>query len=159
MYEILICPVKKLYELALEGDMCEVSAIAVSSYEVDVNKLRGLQSVITFDFDDIIDENDDRAFSSMDAYKIAEFVKSLPECTDTLFVCCDSGESRSTAMAAAIMRYNELDEMKIWKNPHYHPNPLVYHKLCNAFSIKITDMELRGRVCLNEKAFENAFKK
>lgn len=158
MYEIMVCPVKKLYELALEGDMSEVSAVAVSSYEVDTEKLRGLHSVAAFSFDDITDENDDKAFAYMDAYKISEFVKSLPECTDTLFVCCDSGESRSSAMAAAIMRYNGLDDIVIWNNPHYHPNPLVYKKLCNAFAITVSEDELSEKLGINKNAFENAFK-
>lgn len=159
MYEIMICPVKKLYELALEGDMSEVSAVAVSSYGVDKSKLSSLQSVIAFGFDDITEKSDDNSFSLMDAFRIAEFVKALPSLTDTLFVCCDSGESRSSAMAAAIMRYNGFDDMAIWKNPHYHPNPLVYRMLCNAFAITVSDDELSEKLLANQKAFDDALRR
>lgn len=158
MYDILICPVKKLYQLALEGDMSEVAVVAVSSYDIDKEKLGGFYDSITLNFDDITDENEENAFSQMDAFLIYRFVCALPQNTDTLFVCCDSGESRSSAMAAAIMRYNKKDDVAIWNNPHYHPNPLVYRRLCNVFGVTVSDGELSEKLKINETAFANAFK-
>ena len=71
-------------------------------------------------------------------------------------MCCDSGESRSTAMAAAIARYNNSDEMKIWLNPHYHPNPLVYKSLCDSLGVKVSKTEVADKVAVNQKAFSDA---
>ena len=56
------------------------------------------------------------------------------------------------------MRYNGIDEMKIWKNPHYHPNPLVYKLLCYAFEIQVSDKEIAEKVTINNKALSDAIK-
>lgn len=39
MYEIMICPIKQLYNYADEGDMGDVAVLAVSSYEINQDKL------------------------------------------------------------------------------------------------------------------------
>ena len=40
MYEIMICPIKKLYRYAEDGDMSDVAVLAVSSYDIRMDKLR-----------------------------------------------------------------------------------------------------------------------
>ncbi len=60
------------------------------------------------------------------AEKVKEFVENLDDNITDLLFCCNSGEYRSAALAAAYMRYFGMDEMSVWKNPHYHPNSLVY---------------------------------
>ncbi len=110
MFEIIICPIKRLYELSEDGDMSDVAVLAVSSYDIDETKLKVFCKTLCLSFADITDNVSPLAFKKDTAEKIADYVKSLPKQLDTLFVCCDSGESRSTAMSAAIMRYCGMDE-------------------------------------------------
>lgn len=159
MYEIIICPLRKLYQFAAEGDMREVAVLAVSSYEIRKDKLVGFCAQHCMNFSDIVDANNVDSFTADTAKTIVAFVRTLPENIDTLFVCCDSGESRSTAMAAAVMRYNRMDEMFIWKNPHYHPNPLVYTLLCEAFGIHVSEKEVKKLCEINDNALKNAIGK
>lgn len=156
MYEIMICPIKKLYRYAEDGDMSDVAVLAVSSYEINMDKLRVFCKTLCLNFADITKASATSAFKKETAQKIAAYVKELPAQLDTLFVCCDSGESRSTAMSAAIMRYNGMDEMKIWKNPHYHPNTLVYSLLCEALGVPVSEAELQEKHRISEKAFSDA---
>ena len=72
--------------------------------------------------------------------------------------CCDSEESRSSAMAATLLKCYGQDEMKIWENPKYHPNTLVYKTLCQAFDIYVSDVELNSLVHVNNQAFRKAIK-
>lgn len=158
MYEIEICPVKRLYLYAEEGDMSNVAAILVSSYEINQEKLKGIGHTLCLNFADVTSAMDHAAFSPNTAAKIANFVKALPAQTDTLFVCCDSAESRSTAMAAAIMRFHGIGESKIWQNPYYHPNTFVYRLLCEALGVPVSNVELQAKQRMNEKAFSDAIK-
>lgn len=155
-YEIMICPLKLLYQYAADGDMSNVSVLAVSSYDIDEEKLVAFRSKLLLNFADVTSCTDFSAFTKTTAESIAEYVKELPGNLDTLFICCDSGESRSTAMAAAISRYNGSDEMKIWRNPHFHPNPLVYKLLCGSFGIQVSDEDVAERVAVNNKALSAA---
>ncbi len=159
MYEIQICPIKKLYNIAAQADLSEVAALVVSSYDIDLPKLSGCYKVSAHQFQDISNKNANGSFNMRTAEIIKKFVLELPNNLDTLFVCCDSGKSRSSAMAAAISRYFGVDEMKIWKNPLYHPNPLVYKILCQAFDMYIPDVELNSLLHINNQAFNEAVRK
>ena len=156
MYEIIICPVKMLYRYAMEGEMSDVCAIVTSSFDIDTKKLSGFHSTLCLSFHDVVDNNDYRAFNSETAKKIVDYVRNLPKNLDTLFVCCDAGQSRSAAMAAAIMRANGGDDMCIWNSPKYCPNSLVYKTLCDCFGIMLTGCELDNKQLINRQALENA---
>ena len=156
MFEIIICPIKQLYMLAEDGDMSEVAVLAASSYDINWEKLSVFKQKLCLNFNDVRNDSEHNAFTKDASTQIAKFVRSLPKNMDTLFVCCDSGESRSTAMAAAIMRHTGIDELKIWRNPHYHPNPLVYKLLCDAFGIPVLDEDVAERIAVNNKALSDA---
>ena len=59
---------------------------------------------------------------------------------------------KSTAFCAAILRNCGADDMKIWKNPAFCPNPLVYELMCQAFRIGLTDGEVQKKVKINNNA-------
>lgn len=132
-----ICPVKQLYSLAgrLENKK-SVAAILCTTEMISKAKLEGI-SHIHVSFADVTDSHRYDAFKPEKAQRIKRFVDNL-EGIDTLYICCDSGESRSTAVAAAILRYWGNDEMTIWRNVHYHPNRLVYYLQCKAFNYSVT---------------------
>lgn len=135
--------------------MNNVAVIAVSSYGIRQEALKGFCASLCMNYADITDARGRAAFNIAEAEQIATFVKMLPKELDTLFVSCDSGESRSPAMAAAITRYKALNDMHIWTNPHYHPNPLVYKKLCAAFGLPVSDKEIAKKLSINRKAFSD----
>ncbi len=155
MPDIQICPVKKLYQIAMEADLQECAAVLVSSYEIREEKLTGLPCYLAMGFDDVA-AGSVNGFQEADGLRIKRFVDSLPAELDTLFVCCDSGESRSSAMAAAIMRYWGLEEMRVWRNPGYHPNPGVYRVLCGVLGVGVTGGELEEKLAVNAGAFSKA---
>lgn len=154
-FDIEIHPIKWLY-YNLPEEKRKACSIIVSSYDVRLNKLDKLNSKIIFSFADISDYESPLSFREDHARKIHQYVDNLPSDTDVLFVCCDSGESRSSAIAAAMLRYLDRDEMKIWQNPHYHPNPLVYKLLCEELGFHVQDGEIKEKTEINNNAFAKA---
>ena len=71
-------------------------------------------------------------FKPIHAELIYEFFRSIPDGAD-LFVCCDAGESRSAAIAAALKVAQGESDAEIWNSPEYHPNPLVYRTCRETF--------------------------
>lgn len=153
MYNINICPVRKLYGIASDADLRDVAAIIISSDEVDTDRLGNLGRYVVLRFADTEEDRDD-AISLDDANVICNFVKALPDDLDTLFVCCDSGESRSSAVAAAISRRLGFDEWEIWEKPQYHPNGLVYKTICKGFGIPLISRDIEIRKEINRNAFK-----
>lgn len=87
------------------------------------------------------------------------FVDKLDDNIADLFFCCDSGESRSPALATAYMRYFGMDEMSIWRNPRYHPNSLVYKFQCKALGKPISAIGLKYRTYISKQALKKAIKR
>ena len=150
-FRIEIHPVKWLYYYLAEDDRTG-GAIIASSYTVRENKLTGLKSKLVLSFNDIVDFNDESAFNKAIASEIHSYIKGIQPDIEVLYVCCDSGESRSSAIAAAITRFYGKDDMYIWADPHFHPNPLVYKLLCEELGVAIPDGELEGKIELNNNA-------
>lgn len=71
-----------------------------------------------------------------------------------LYICCDSGVSRSSAIAAAILRKFKENENLIWKNYNYQPNILVYKTLCDEFNLVNNAIVLRHKENINKKALK-----
>ena len=98
-------------------------------------------------FLDITDARSNMAINEEQAKAVCDFAKkAYKKGISDLYVCCDSGESRSAAVAAAITRFYSKgrsyrfiiakEEKKIWSNPAYHPNTYVYKMVCSAFSMR-----------------------
>ena len=153
---IQICPIKRLYQLLAEGTAGKCGAIISSSSRIDTAKLFGIFFVFR-QYEDLDYECPGRSFSQTDAAVFADFIKNLE--ADVLYCCCDAGESRSPAVAAAVMRYFGLDDLQIWRNPHYHPNLLVFEMLAAALGAAVSDEEKDFRFYTNQKAFRDAVRK
>lgn len=158
IFDINIYPVKNLYGLNGEQTEC-AAAIICSSYPVDTERLACFRKLLILNFDDIIDINRDTAFHSDTAMQIRSFVDQLNAEATKLYICCDSGESRSTALAAAIMRYYHMDEMDIWNNPYYHPNPLVFRVQCEVFNCPVSKIGLQYRQWCSKRALWHAIRR
>lgn len=66
------------------------------------------------------------------AEQIAVFYHGLPADTDILICQCEFGQSRSAAVAAAIMEYKAKKGIEVFSNDKYYPNKLVFRKVLNA---------------------------
>lgn len=150
-FTIEIHPLKWLY-YNLENEDRTCCAIIASSYDVRVDKLIRLKSKLILSFNDIVDCSNVSSFNKSIAGEIHSYINNLQPDIEVLYVCCDSGESRSSAIAAAITRFYDEDELKVWLDPHYHPNPLVYKLLCEEFGIVLFDGELEDKINLNNNA-------
>ena len=153
---IRICPIKGLYQILAEGTAGNCGAMISSASGIDAAKFRGIPYVFR-QYEDLDYECPGRSFSRVEAAAFADFVKNLE--ADTLYCCCDAGESRSPAVAAAVMRYFGLDDMQVWQNPHYHPNMLVFAMLADALGAAVSDEEKDFRFYTNRKAFRDALRK
>lgn len=153
--DIQICPIKKLYRLLAEGDRDRCAAMISSSTPVDTQKL-GAISYVFRQYEDIDCDVPGRSFCEEDAKVFAHFLLKLDKRTDTIYCCCDAGESRSPAIAAAVMRFYSMDDEHIWKNPHYHPNMLVFDILAGALGNPVSDEEKDYLLYINQKAFRDA---
>lgn len=145
--DIKICSIKRLKYILIEIDCKSTGAILCSSYPIQTEWFKELHSFISFEFDDVL-KSGGSSFNGNIANDIKNYIKSVSGKVKTLYVCCDSGESRSSALAAAIMRYKGLNDITVWADWHYHPNTLVYKMQCDAFGLHTSKLKL---CCLNRK--------
>lgn len=154
--DIVIMP-NKLFIREHKGVVSEdMAVIMCSSYKVDTSALSGIRKKLILHFDDIL-ANGSNSFNE----NIAGLIKTFLDTTDfrELYVCCDSDESRSSAITAAIHKYNGESDLHIWNNPHYHPNLLVYEVLCKCFGKKVSKLSLRCLKRRNDDALRNAIRR
>ena len=130
------------------------AAIICSSYPVNEERFDWLPLKLILYFDDITDARRPCAFTTKISKAICDFVVANEN--KNLYICCDSGESRSAAIAAAICRSMEIDEMWVWRSPHYHPNPLVYKIQCESFGMPVRKEEIAELRRINAKALAAA---
>jgi len=154
--KIVFCPWRQLAQ-RVAGEEAHTAAVLSSSTEPEASRLPKISYVFR-QYEDLDYECYGRSFSSEDAKAFADYVKGMAN-VDTLYCCCDAGESRSPAVAAAVMRYLGMDDMAVWRNPHYHPNMLVFAMLMDAVNLSISDEEKDYLLYTNQKAFRDAIRK
>ena len=108
-------------------------------------------------FEDV-GESNPNACSSSDAEKAFAFLNTLPDTVTDLYICCDYGESRSPAVAAAVLLASGRNDQAVWGNPYYHPNAFVFRIFCQAFGVAMSDADISDRIRKNEQAFQNAIR-
>lgn len=154
-YNIEIKAIKTLkYELKQEEIVGNNAFIICTSEE---NLTLDVEPKIILNFDDITSDKSN-SFSKKYAKIIKEFIQQL-ENVETLYVCCDYGVSRSAAIAAAISRFNKMNENDIWLNPKYCPNILVYKILCKELGLNNSKLRLKFKQYQNKLALKKAINK
>ena len=153
--KVQIYPIKRLYQILAEQGVPQAGAVLSSSSDINDAKLQGISYVFR-QYEDLDYESPGRSFSREDAVAFADFLTEQENPIDTLYCCCDAGESRSPAVAAAVMRYLGMDDMAIWQNPRYHPNMLVFVMLTEALGAAVSDEEIDLLLYTNQKAFRDA---
>ena len=157
MLELRVCSIKEA-EKRLQGkNIDNVKAILISSYEDDINCI-GVDDKLLLKFDDIVIQGVN-SFNSELAKKIIAFLNTVNFEKKILYICCDSGISRSSAIAAAILRKYNQNEFKIWRDCEYTPNILVYKILCDSFGIKNSKLRLKYLQYINQNALKRKIKK
>lgn len=151
---IHIMPVRQFLQL---DNLPVASAAIISSSEyLDASRIP-----IPFAYADYMDFDYEspRSFTELQASEFAEFIKPMKHNVTDLFVCCDAGESRSPAIAAAIHRWLGQHDHHIWRNPKYHPNVLCFKRMADAFDIQVADEEIDTLIYTNRTAFALAKQK
>ena len=160
MLTVSVMPVTDFYDyLADDPDESAISAILCSSKPLRESKLGAFNNYIFLDFDDVSDPSNPRAFDSYLAEEIRDYLVDLGASGEPIIdlsVCCDYGESRSAAIASAILRFfdpeSKPDVKAYWDQPKYHPNPLVFRLTCQALGIQIQETELAYLTQINQIA-------
>ncbi len=114
------------------------------------------ENILVINFPDVEDKNYPGAFSRAHAKRIISFVHGLSEKVTDIYVCCSKGESRSPAVAAALLRMSGRSDKPVWYNPYYVPNTLVYLKLCREYGFLTNRFSVWIRTLINDKSFKKA---
>ena len=159
---IRVMPISRFYDFYAEQDGDPtVRAILCSSKPLRYDKLGGFSDYVFLDFDDVVDPRHPHALNCEQAADVYDFLIDVGAAdipAVDLSVCCDYGESRSAAIAAAITRFLSPDDVEdvdiYWNDPKYHPNPFVYRLVCEALGDPVPETELRALVRGNREALE-----
>ena len=103
-----------------------------TSPHLDNNPKNGILFQCKLHFDDV-ESGISNCITDKDAERIVSFVNRNKDKTDFLIVHCEAGVSRSSGVAAAIMKFLYYDDMPIFNNPLFCPNMTCYRKVLNAF--------------------------
>lgn len=152
--KIHVLPIKGLSDEVIEN-ISTSAVIAISSVPERLGRV-GLYNWCALSFADVENPDMKDAFTINHATLIKNFILELPSILTDLYICCDSGESRSPAIAAVLLILSGRSDDCVWNNPFYKPNLLVYRVMCKAFGIIITEEELFAKKQQNEQALSNA---
>ena len=104
-------------------------------------------------------KRDHNAITRKQAREIIGFVRNLSAEIIDLYICCSAGQSRSPAIAAAVLRMTGRSDKPIWENPFYVTNSLVYQTICHEFDLFAPDWYVRKLVDLNRQCFLDSVNK
>ena len=152
---IHIYPIKGLTEDML-GDTTHSALIACSSRVSRLAKALFADNFCAVHFLDTIDQDVEGAIKREHADTIKDFLFNLSEEITDLYISCDGGDSRSPAIAAAVMRLIGRDERRVWRNPYYTPNILVYFVLCESFGVPVMWDDALEQRQINEESYRLA---
>lgn len=74
-------------------------------------------------------ENKYHMLTDEQAEQIAQFYKQVHDKVDLIICQCEHGQSRSAAIAAAIMEYEYGKGIEIFASDDFYPNKIVFKKL------------------------------
>ena len=133
---------------ALPFDAC----VVCTSYDLAKRgrtEVLGIPECLVLRFEDVTSEGDPGRFTRDLAREAVRHFEG-PADARAFGFACDSGTSRSAAMAAAFMRHLEVDDWCIWGDPRLSPNPLVYRMMAQAWGVAVTEDEAEVLRAANE---------
>ena len=132
--KFLILSREKAEALSNDPNLENCLFISITSYHEDLPQFvpnPAIKGIMRLDFDDV-SEFDLHCMLTMDARKILDFVFAHKDEVDLIVVHCGAGISRSAAVAAALSKILNGDDMWVFENPRYCPNNHVYRSILNA---------------------------
>ena len=84
--------------------------------------------------------------SEEQANKIASFYETNKDNISTLICQCEHGQSRSAAVAAAILEFRSRRGIQIFADDRYYPNKVVYRKVFAALRDQISDYDVSDKI-------------
>ena len=132
----------------------QVAIISITDVnDIPVNLKFQPQNLLTISFNDIdndvmIDElgripTDDERIAIENKYhmltddqanQIADFYFSVFDKVDCIICQCEHGQSRSAAIAAAILEYRSRKGISVFADDKYYPNKVVFRKVLSALN-------------------------
>ena len=115
----------------------KIAVISISDCDktfphLDNNPQNGILFQCKLHFDDV-ESGGSNCITDKDAVRIASFVNSIKDKADLLIVHCEAGISRSSGVAAAIMKFLHNNDTPIFNNTLFCPNMTCYRKILDAF--------------------------
>ncbi|MGN1013090.1 MAG: hypothetical protein ACI4ON_04600 [Clostridia bacterium] len=154
--ELRVTSIKEAKRNLKDLNLSNIKAIIISSYNDDIETISN-ENKLLIEFDDL-NYQSQNSFNKNLAQKIKRFIDKIDFDKNKLYVCCDSGESRSSAVAACILRKYGEKENVIWKDACYHPNIFVYSILCKELGLKNSKIRLKYKTFINNKALQKKIK-
>lgn len=104
---------------------------------------------ISLAFDDVTTVSDNQTLlSENQCHQIRDFVLEHAEDVESIVIHCLAGVSRGAAIAFAICRLLEIDDMWIWNSNCYKPNSYCVEKLNQTLNLGLTSEEINQRLTL-----------
>ena len=72
--------------------------------------------------------------SDEQAEQIADFYRSVYDKVEVIICQCEHGQSRSAAIAAAILEYRSRKGIAIFADDRYYPNKIIFKKVLKAIT-------------------------
>ena len=151
---VAVASIKHVREVLKHGRLPFDAVVACSSRPLP-SELAELPNLLGLNFCDTLVARRPDAFNDRLAADVAEFLNDCDPVRSTLF-CCDAGQSRSPALAAAFINYLGYPDDRIWDDPHLAPNTLVYQVMMRAFGMPVSDQEAQALSERSEQALAAA---
>lgn len=147
--KVLIMSRNEIEEMAREPFLPNTMLISITDYGYPFARLKYLPScLLQLQFDDIdsevfIDElghkpnekervqieNKYHMFTDEQAFEIGKSFFEVRNNIDLIICQCEHGQSRSAAIASAIMEYTKGKAINIFASDKYYPNKYIYQKM------------------------------
>lgn len=136
-------------KLAQKRFTAKTAVISITDYNYEPVELKYQPNyLLRLSFDDVdadvfADEPDADSFvieakyhmlSDEQARQIAKFYHLVRNHADVLICQCEHGQSRSAAIAAAILEYGSRSGINVFADDRYFPNKFIFKKVLKAIS-------------------------
>jgi predicted protein tyrosine phosphatase len=108
--------------------------ISITDVDAPINVFnhpKWLKGILRLQFDDVEGQRQNH-MTNQNARDIKQFIEQIKSQVERVIVHCEAGISRSSGVAAAIMKYIDGDDMLIFKNGRFCPNMHCYRITLNA---------------------------
>lgn len=144
----IVLPIKE-YLLRRMKPGKDEAVIMLSSYPLP--SLDPKTNILFLSVDDVTNPLRPTAFRKSHAIEVIKFLGEQRNLSH-LYICCDGGVSRSAALAASLQYVWDGNDDAIWRDPHYHPNELIYSIMRSALKTPCSQEELSSKIAVSERA-------